>query len=441
MSTGPERVDWNVENEQTVVASLLQDAPLRARWTPELAGSDFVGARHRVLLEVARELDRQGLSLAEDTVDLLAAGREYGGVKYLRELLAAYRPNPNLELHVGRLRRDTARHQLLTGPLARARTLAADPHAPDEDLSTALQEAGLLLSPAADRRPRYGRVLIDGYKTRLRERPGLSPFHFKALDEKLTAGLAPKKVSVVAGRPGMGKSTFVANLVLRQARRKKRVLVLPVERGEDSLVDGMVCARARLRLERLVKDPGTLTPEEWKLLETATEDLFADEYIHILDRRVSLDELEALLVHGAYDLVVIDLWEKLLKNLEAQRIAEALNRAQDLAHRAGKGKGTHLMLFHQIRRGTEKAKNHRPSLEMLKNSGGYEEVADLILLLHREKYYEPTLERDVLEVACAKQTQGTTGWAVAYEFIGEESRVGAHVPDWFETLDDLLPPP
>lgn len=432
------KIEFNVQNEQVIVSSLLKDAAARSLWCPQLEPDEFVGSRHRVLLSVAREMDRQGLEYAEDTVEVLADGQEYGGVKYLRELMEAYELNPNLPVHVERLRKDTRRHAHLLA-LHRAQQLAEDPAVPEEELEAALHNARLLLSPTTEKRPKRGREIIDGYLYRLYNRPGLFPIHFKAVDERLVAGLAPKKVSVVAGRPGMGKSTFCANIVLRQARRKRKTLVLPVERGEDSLIDGMICARLRWPLEKIVKDPKNLGPDDRAMLEKGLEDLFNDECIEIYDQRWTLDEMESKLVNGDYSLVLVDLWEKLLKNLEASRIAEALNRTQSIAHRARRGEGAHIMIFHQVRRGTEKAKNHRPTLEMLKNSGGYEEVADLILLLHREKYYEPTLDRDVIEVHCAKQTQGATGWAVGYEFHGAESRVGAEVPDWFEELDALIP--
>ena len=72
-------------------------------------------------------------------------------------------------------------------------------------------------------------------------------------------------------------------------------------------------------------------------------------------------------------------------------------------------------------------KNPRPQLHELKNSGGYEEVADLVLLLHRQKYYNKSVEKDVLEVDVAKQRRGPQNERVGFEFHPEVCRVGKHL--------------
>lgn len=65
-------------------------------------------------------------------------------------------------------------------------------------------------------------------------------------------------------------------------------------------------------------------------------------------------------------------------------------------------------------------------MEDLKNSGGYEEVPDLILLLHRDKYYDPELYEDHIELNIVKQRKGGKEARIVYEFEGEFCRIGEY---------------
>ena len=105
-------------------------------------------------------------------------------------------------------------------------------------------------------------------------------------------------------------------------------------------------------------------------------------------------------------------------------ISSELDRTQQLA----KDTDCHMALIHQTRRGVEKRKNKRPTLEDLKNSGGYEEVADLVVALYRESYYRPNVDQDVLEVGILKQRRGARqGWHF-FKFEGAYGRIGDSTP-------------
>jgi len=137
-----------------------------------------------------------------------------------------------------------------------------------------------------------------------------------------------------------------------------------------------------------------------------------------------MDELELAAERDEFDLVVIDLFEYLLPGeIDAGRVTDALRRLKKLATR----RKFCAIVVHQIKR-IKRSKNPRPYLHELKNSGGYEEVADLVILLHRDAYYHPDAEEDILEMQIAKQRRGPQNVTVGFEFDLEHCRVGKNVP-------------
>ena len=125
-------------------------------------------------------------------------------------------------------------------------------------------------------------------------------------------------------------------------------------------------------------------------------------------------------------MAIFDLWEKLAGSLDANAIAQALNFTQQLA----KDCKCHFMLVHQTKRGVELRSDPMPTMNDLKNSGGYEEVADLIIGLTRRKFYQPDLEDDIMEMAVLKQRRGPRAGRVYYRFEGHVGLIGEEWRSW-----------
>ena len=98
-----------------------------------------------------------------------------------------------------------------------------------------------------------------------------------------------------------------------------------------------------------------------------------------------------------------------------------LKRTKDL----GKEYGCHFLLLAQIKRGVEKRGDKRPTREDIKSSGGFEEVADKILGVHRERAYDPDLEDDTIELGILKQRLGAFGTWLSYAYNAPMFEVGA----------------
>lgn len=421
--------DVNIENEQIVLGAIISDDEQRKRFTSRLKPDLFINPDHKVLIETLRELDRRNVPYAADTV------AQFSGdaikFKYLETLEDDYGSlgDENLEVHIELLRNSAAKESARVSFNELYASLD-DVHAPLEVVEAA---AASILSSVRDgaslSAKKQGKALRKEWQADFDEArehgKNFRPFYFSGLDELLYEGAKPGNLTVIAARPGMGKTTLASNLLLRQTLRGTRSLSLPIEPGKDAAIEQMICARARISSEKVIKSPDMLTNKELFAMKRASREILDGGLIDLDDAVVSLDELESIVAVENFDLVVIDLWEYLMDDLDPRIVTQALRRLKQLS----KKRKFHAVVIHQIKR-IKRIKNPRPQLHELKNSGGYEEVADLVLLLHRAIYYNKSVERDVLEIDVAKQRRGPQNERVGFEFEPAVCRVGKHIADF-----------
>lgn len=428
----PVLFDVNTENEQIVLGSMIADADFRRAALPKLTEDLFVDKVNSKLYLALREIERRGVEAAPDTIVQLTG--ESVSFKYARDLAQNFSglPRENLEVHLEILRREAAKERGREA-FGQLFDLLDSPHSKlaeiEEKTAEVLRE---VRDPGSRGSRRSGPKVAEEWYEDLRtaasgDTSNFRQTFFSALDELLFEGLKPGNLVVLAARPGMGKTTLCSNLTMRQTLRGRRVLSVPVEPGCDAVVEQMTCARARVSAEKIVKDPRELTKPELRAVKKASAEIFANDLLEIDDAVGTLDELEAIVEAEDYDLVLLDLWEYLLKDLDPVVVTQQLRRMKMLAKR----RGFCVVCVHQIKR-LDRKKNPRPQLHELKNSGGYEEVADLVLILHRQRYYDKKCEHDYLEVDVAKQRRGPQNVRVAFEFYPEVCRVGKHVENFDE---------
>ncbi|MGH7162242.1 MAG: replicative DNA helicase, partial [Planctomycetota bacterium] len=242
---------------------------------------------------------------------------------------------------------------------------------------------------------------------------------FTAVDE-MTAGLQAGDLVIVAGRPSMGKTTFTNCIVDHVAvRERKPVVVFSLEVNRKHLVRNMLCARARVELQRVRR--GAIDNDEAEKLTRAAGELmespiFVDDgsTTSVLQIRAKSRRLKQK--HGL-GLVVVDY-------LQLMETGKAENRQQEIAQisRALKAMARELdvpvIAISQLNRSVDSREDRKPRMSDLRESGALEQDADLILFLYRESQYKPTDDNQNLsEVIVAKQRNGPTG-SVTLHFFG-----------------------
>ena len=250
------------------------------------------------------------------------------------------------------------------------------------------------------------------------------PSGFRELDA-MTAGLQPSDLIVIAGRPSMGKSALVCAIAENVGVVNKLPLVFfSLEMSRQQLVQRMLCSCARIDAHKV--RTGFLSRSDWPILiNTASKlseaPIFVDDTpgISVLELRAKARRLKA---HYDIQMVIVDYLQLM------QGPAKTENRQQEISEisRSLKALARELnvpvLAISQLSRAVEARTSRRPQLSDLRESGAIEQDADLVLLLLREEYYNPTEEnKGIAEAIIGKQRNGPVG-SIKLAFIKEYAR-------------------
>jgi len=283
----------------------------------------------------------------------------------------------------------------------------------------------------------------DIYQTRmddLKNRAHRKVVHtsYPGLDELLVAGFAPQEISVIAGRPGVGKSSFKSNLIVNLCNAGLGVVHFAIEQGFSVESDRLESIMTDIPLKEImnsrewrkgdyripmIKEANKLIAEKWNYHIIPSRGLIIPDVRFILNQ-ISRD--------NKIDVVFFDLFDKLkdvnVSANKAQHVGEKLG----MVHTMSEEFDCHMSLLVQINRNVEKRPNKRPVMSDLKDSGSYEQDARLVMLLYREKYYNNDSLDETVEVIIGKQNNGPSGSGIMAPLIFHEDTLKMTSPvDYF----------
>ncbi|MGL5513600.1 MAG: replicative DNA helicase, partial [Sporomusa sp.] len=235
---------------------------------------------------------------------------------------------------------------------------------------------------------------------------------FKDLD-KLTSGLQPSDLILIAARPSMGKTALVLNIAQNVAvKEKQAVAFFSLEMSKEQLVQRMLCAEAPIDAQRL--RIGELENNDWDKLVRAADRLavapiFIDDTagITVMEMRSKARRLK---IEHDLKLIVID-YLQLMQGGSGSSRSE--NRQQEISEisRSLKALARELKVpviaLSQLSRSVESRQVKKPMLSDLRESGSLEQDADIVCFIYREDYYEPETERkNITDIIVAKHRNG-----------------------------------
>ena len=245
---------------------------------------------------------------------------------------------------------------------------------------------------------------------------------FDSIDS-LLGGMRGGTLTVMAGRPSMGKSTLALNIANNMATRNKNVLFYSLEMQQVQLMMKIVASETDINLNKVDND--TLSEDEnnrwYKALAKA-----GDKTMTILDRgNIAVRDIvsKARQIHGqtGIDCIVID-YLQIMKYDKNREISELGNITRELKY-LSKELDIPIILLSQLSRGVEQRENKRPLMSDLRSSGEIEQDADCIIMVYRDEYYnkEESEDRGMAEIIVAKNRMGQIGW-VKCKFEGQYSK-------------------
>lgn len=252
--------------------------------------------------------------------------------------------------------------------------------------------------------------------------------HYNELDN-YTSGLQRGELIIVAGRPGMGKTSFALNVAENIAiYNKMPVAVFSLEMPGIQLVQRMLSSRARVDSGAMKR--GNLSHDEMDKISVAMNELrnapihiAETSGINVIDLRARVRRLHDRV--GKLGLIVIDY----VQIMSGTSGGPGSNRAQEIAEISRSLKTLALeldvpiILLSQLNRDVESRTDKRPNISDLRESGALEQDADIILLLYRDDYYnrEDSKEKGVAELNVAKNRSGSTG-TIRLAFLSQYTR-------------------
>ncbi len=461
---------FNIQNEMIVLANMFKSTKIRKRLAKDLKPYHWIGKKHRTIFNVLCRMVDKNLEFDLDTFEsLVSEDEEFGGLIYIQKIELLFDENANIDYHVELLKVDSVKYHIKERRLTKLTDAIEDPHSELSKITEIIESIKReIIENFSQANLLSGVELRKSWWKDFQQRKKESifiPTGIQGLDKKLAEGLARKKCSIWSARPGMGKSTTMANIALRISRGKmadgeficepKKVLLVPLETGHLPYLDIMVSILVKEKikqeieqnvvipngmygvpLEKLVRYTNQITADEDKYIKWALDEIFSNDNLVTTDNpSLSLSELEAILEENTFDVCIMDLWEKLTDvKIEASCIAEKLNKTQAIAKECN----VHMAIVQQIKRSEDRKgkRNKRPNIELLKNSGGYEEIADLIVMMHREKYYDPEIEDDIIEYIIGKQRRGAMNKSVYHRFESAYGVIGEYVKAYANNQND-----
>lgn len=435
------------EAEQAVLGGLLLNNEAWDEVAERVGPKDFYRKEHRLIFQVVDQLVEEEKPCDLVTVSQALTHRgeleAVGGMTYLSDLARNTPSAANINAYADIVRERSILRQLIqvshgiaeqsfnpkgtpSLEILDAAESAIFEIAEQQKKGSGPQDIKTVLKKAVDR--------IDELYKNKNSLTGLTT-GFEELD-KMTSGLQPSDMVVVAGRPSMGKTTFAMNLCENVALKShKPVLVFSMEMPADAIVMRMLSSLGRINQTSIRS--GRLDQDDWPRITSAIQMLSEQKFF--IDDTPALSPLElrtrarrvARECGGQLGMIMIDY-------LQLMQVPGADSRVNEISEisRSLKGLAKELncpvVALSQLNRSLEQRPNKRPVMSDLRESGAIEQDADVIMFLYRDEVYnQDTTEKGIGEVIIGKQRNGPIG-TVRVAFRGEYLRFDDLAPEYYQ---------
>ncbi|WP_019312998.1 replicative DNA helicase [Streptococcus mutans] len=416
--------------EQSVLGSVFISPEKLIAVREYIAPEDFYKYAHRVIFKAMISLSDQNDAIDATTVRAILDNQgdlqNIGGISYLVELVNSVPTSANAEYYA-KIVAEKAMLRRIISRLTEAVNQAYEGAINSEDIISGAEKALIDVNERSNRSGfrKISDVLAVNYENlevrsqQTTDVTGLAT-GFRDLD-KITTGLHPDQLIILAARPAVGKTAFVLNIAQNVGTKMNRpVAIFSLEMGAESLVDRMLASEGMVDAHNL--RTGQLTEQDWQNI-TLAQGTLADAPIYIDDTpgikvteiRARARKLDQELEKGL-GLIVIDYLQLITGTRPENRQQEVSDISRQLKILA-KELGVPVIALSQLSRGVEQRQDKRPVLSDIRESGSIEQDADIVAFLYRDDYYDrgdkdegqEQLVDNTIEVILEKNRAGARG--------------------------------
>jgi len=414
----------NIEAEQAVLGAVLIESTVINQVLEILIPEDFYKEAHRKIFNSMIDLDRENKPIDLLTLfDHLKSNgnllEEVGESSYLTYLTELVPTTENVNYYAKLVKEKSIIRKLVMA----ASDIAHRGNDENVDLDEFIDRAEQTILDIAQNKikPSFydsrelavkALEIIEQLHARKELITGI-PTGFEKLDY-MTSGLQPADLVIIAGRPGLGKTSLTLNIAAYAAMEHGTSIgIFSLEMTKEQLMLRMLSNKSKVNYSNIRS--GYIKDEDLEKLVHAADEL-GQAKIYIDDTpAISVLEIRAKTRRQkrdkGLDMIIVDY----LQLMRGSRRVES--REREIAEISGSLKALAkelsipVIAVSQLSRQTETRSDRRPQLADLRESGAIEQDADLVLFIHRADVYrkDPEEKDGIAEIIIGKQRNGPTG--------------------------------
>ncbi|MFY8352169.1 replicative DNA helicase [Pseudoalteromonas sp. SSM20] len=430
----------SIEAEQSVLGGLMLDNEAWDRVAERVVAQDFYTRTHKLIFQAMEKLVESGqpidLITISETLEKTNELDSIGGFAYLGEIAKNTPSAANINAYAEIVRERAVVREMIHV----ANEIADAGYNPEgRDSHDLLDLAETKVFKIAEQRtkssdgPQNIHNILEKTIDKIEElyqspQDGVTGVSTGYTDlDKMTAGMQPSDLIIVAARPSMGKTTFAMNLAEHAAMTQdKPVLIFSLEMPSEQIMMRMLASLGRINQTKV--RTGQLDDDDWARLSSTMGLLIEKGKMYVDDssgltptelrsraRRIARD-------NGGISMIMVDYLQLMrVPSLQDNRTLEIAEISRSLKALA-KELECPVIALSQLNRTLEQRADKRPINSDLRESGSIEQDADLIMFIYRDEVYnEDSTDKGVAEIIIGKQRNGPIG-KVRLTFQGQFSR-------------------
>jgi replicative DNA helicase len=423
----------NLEAEQSVLGSILLKDKSLSTVLEILGPADFYRNGHRMIFEAMIELFEKNEPQDLITISNLLKDKnqldEVGGVAYLATLTSIV----PVTVNIGSYARIIRQKAILRSLIQVNTEIATKCYDEQGDIDILVDEAEQAIFAIAGRKGGQNFVslksiipsafeMVEKLFKRKEFITGVPTGYFEI--DKMTAGLQPSDLVILAGRPSMGKTALAMNIAQHAALVEKiGVGIFSLEMSREQLAMRLLSSVGRIDSHRI--RTGKLHTDDWPKLTRAVG-MLSDAPIYIDDTpAISILDMRAKIrrLASQYDIgmILVDYLQLMRGRGPVENRTQEISEISRSLKALAKEYKVPVLALSQLNRGLESRTDKRPMMSDLRESGAIEQDADVICFIYRDEVYnksEDNPEKGTAEIIIGKQRNGPTG-SVKLTFLKE----------------------
>ncbi len=415
------QVPYSIEAEQAVLGSIMKDSESLGDAAEILSEDDFYLSSNRYIFRAVMQLFNENKAIDFVTVaeTLKTSGKleAAGGVENLKILINSVPTTQHVEYYSKIIKEKSILRELIKG----AKSISDMAYDEADTLPRLIERSEQIVFDISASRESNDLVHIsdilqlsyESIAKNSENQGGITGLDtgFGELNKR-TGGFHGGELIIIAGRPGMGKSTFAVNIAeYVSIHLGKTVAIFNLEMPREQIVNRIICSQALVSNGKI--RTGTLQPDDWeKIVDVA--DTIARAPMYIDDSAsITVSQIRAkcrrLKQINNLEMVVIDYLQLMQGSGRSENRQQEISEISRSLKVLAKELDIPVVALSQLKRESESQKGKRPILSDLRESGAIEQDADMVMFLFRNYYYsKDPEEKDLGECIIAKNRSGET---------------------------------